>query len=80
MRTADGYADLLGDVFGEQAGIGSRSAVGMGSLPNNIAVEVELMVEIDEAAPRREPAVVSATPEQNVAELALELPQCMTFL
>lgn len=43
-RVADGASDLLVDVFGEQ-GRHARSAVGMGSLPMNIAVEIELVAE-----------------------------------
>jgi len=42
----NGYSELLGEVFGEKAGIGARSAVGMGSLPGNITVEVEVIVEL----------------------------------
>jgi len=49
IGVANGYALLMRDVFGEDAGVGSRSAVGVGSLPGNIPVEIELMVEINEA-------------------------------
>ena len=35
------------DVFGDDAGVGTRSAVGMGSLPGNIAVEVECIFEVE---------------------------------
>jgi enamine deaminase RidA (YjgF/YER057c/UK114 family) len=41
----NGFSDLLVEVFGEQ-GKGARSAVGMGTLPNRIAVEVEAIFEI----------------------------------
>ncbi len=41
----NGFSDLMAEVFGED-GIGARSAVGMGSLPGNIAVEVEAIFEI----------------------------------
>jgi enamine deaminase RidA (YjgF/YER057c/UK114 family) len=41
----DGFSELMAEVFGEDNGIGVRSAVGM-TLPNNIAVEVEAMFEI----------------------------------
>jgi enamine deaminase RidA (YjgF/YER057c/UK114 family) len=34
-------------VFGADHGVGARSAVGMGSLPGNIAVEVEAIFELD---------------------------------
>ena len=43
----NGYSELMGEVFGEENGIGARSAVGMGSLPGNISVEVEVIVEIE---------------------------------
>jgi enamine deaminase RidA (YjgF/YER057c/UK114 family) len=38
---------LLVEVFGE-AGKHARSAVGMMALPNNIAVEIEMIVEVEE--------------------------------
>ncbi|MGF6239426.1 MULTISPECIES: RidA family protein [Paraburkholderia] len=41
----NGCSDLFVDVFGE-AGRHSRSAVGMGSLPGNITVEIEAIVAI----------------------------------
>ena len=43
----NGYSELMGEVFGAENGIGARSAVGMGSLPGNISVEVEVIVEIE---------------------------------
>jgi enamine deaminase RidA (YjgF/YER057c/UK114 family) len=42
----NGCSELFADVFGPDAGIGSRSAVGVGSLPANIAVEIEAVFEI----------------------------------
>src|SRR3954466_4692537 len=42
----NGCSELFADVFGNENGIGSRSAVGMGSLPGNIAVEIEAIFEI----------------------------------
>jgi enamine deaminase RidA (YjgF/YER057c/UK114 family) len=41
----NGCSDLFVDVFGD-AGRHARSAVGMGSLPRNIAVEIEVVVEV----------------------------------
>jgi len=41
----NGFSELMAEVFGEDYGIGVRSAVGM-SLPMNIAVEVEAMFEL----------------------------------
>lgn len=37
----NGCSQLLVDILGDDLGKGVRSAVGMGSLPNNVAVEVE---------------------------------------
>ena len=44
---ANGCSDLLGEVFGEK-GRHARSAVGMAGLPNDIAVEIEMIVEIED--------------------------------
>ena len=43
----NGCSELFADVFGREHGIGARSAVGMGSLPGNIAVEIEAIFEIE---------------------------------
>lgn len=42
----NGCSELFAQVFGEENGIGVRSAVGMGSLPDNIPVEIEAAFEI----------------------------------
>ena len=42
----NGCSDLFVEVFGEK-GRHARSAVGMGSLPNNMALEIEIIVEIE---------------------------------
>lgn len=42
----NGFSDLMVAVFGER-GKHARSAVGMGSLPRNIAVEIEVIVEVE---------------------------------
>jgi enamine deaminase RidA (YjgF/YER057c/UK114 family) len=44
-KVIDGCSDLLVDVFGE-AGRHARSAVGMGTLPSNISVEIEAIFAI----------------------------------
>lgn len=44
-EVANGASDLMGDVFGE-AGRHTRAAVGAGSLPRNVATEVEAVFEI----------------------------------
>src|SRR6187431_2036296 len=42
----NGCSELFARVWGEENGIGVRSAVGMGSLPDNIPVEIEAMFEL----------------------------------
>ncbi len=44
-KVINGYSDLMVAVFGGK-GKHARSAVGMGSLPDDIAVEVEMIVEV----------------------------------
>ena len=45
-KVINGFSELMADVFGPENGIGARSAVGMGSLPGNIAVEIEAIFEL----------------------------------
>ena len=42
-----GWSELFAKVWGEDNGVGVRSAVGMGSLPDNIPVEIEVMFEME---------------------------------
>ena len=42
----DGASELFAAVWGPEHGLGARSAVGMASLPSNMAVEIELIVEL----------------------------------
>lgn len=42
----NGCSELFAQLLGEENGIGVRSAVGMGSLPGNVAVEIEALFEI----------------------------------
>jgi enamine deaminase RidA (YjgF/YER057c/UK114 family) len=42
----NGCSELFVELWGEDNGKGVRSAVGMGSLPGNVAVEIEAMFEI----------------------------------
>ena len=41
----NGFSELMVDIFGEENGVGVRSAVGM-TLPHGIPVEIEAMIEI----------------------------------
>jgi enamine deaminase RidA (YjgF/YER057c/UK114 family) len=45
-KVINGFSDLFVEVFGE-AGRHARSAVGMGSLPMGIPVEIECIVEVE---------------------------------
>lgn len=45
-KVINGCSDLLVAVFGD-AGRHARSAVGMGSLPGNISVEIEVIFQVD---------------------------------
>jgi enamine deaminase RidA (YjgF/YER057c/UK114 family) len=42
----NGFSELFAHVFGADHGVGARSAVGMGSLPGNISVEIEVILEL----------------------------------
>jgi enamine deaminase RidA (YjgF/YER057c/UK114 family) len=42
----NGCSELFAKVWGDDNGVGVRSAVGMGSLPDNIPVEIEAMFEL----------------------------------
>ncbi len=48
-QVINGCSDLLAEVFGEERGVGARSAVGVNGLPANIPVEIELIIEITDA-------------------------------
>ena len=46
----NGFSDLIIKLYGEEAGLHTRSAVGLAELPFNIPVEIEAEVEIDGGA------------------------------
>ena len=46
-RVMNGFSDLMVQVFGEAIGKHARSAVGMAELPNNIPVEIEMILEVE---------------------------------
>ena len=48
LRFAQLVSELMVDVFGEEAGKGARSAMGVGSLPGNVPVEIEAVFEVGE--------------------------------
>jgi enamine deaminase RidA (YjgF/YER057c/UK114 family) len=45
-KVINGFSDLFVEVFGD-AGRGARSAVGMSMLPYQIAVEIEMVLEVE---------------------------------
>ncbi len=42
----NGFSELFAEVFGPEAGIGARSALAANTLPGNIPVEIEIIVEL----------------------------------
>lgn len=46
-KVINGFSDLMVEVFGEK-GKHARAAVGHATLPSNIAVEIEVIVELEE--------------------------------
>jgi len=48
-KIINGCSELFAKIWGEERGIGVRSAVGMGSLPSHISVEIEAMFELEAA-------------------------------
>ncbi len=46
----NGCSELFAMIWGEENGVGVRSAVGMGSLPDNIPVEIEAIFELSNEA------------------------------
>ena len=45
-QVINGCSELFRDIWGEEHGVGARSAVGMGSLPGNITTEIEVIFEL----------------------------------
>jgi enamine deaminase RidA (YjgF/YER057c/UK114 family) len=45
-KVINGCSELFAEIWGRDNGIGARSAVGMGPLPGNIAVEIEAIFEL----------------------------------
>lgn len=43
----NGCSELFAKLWGPENGVGARSAVGMGSLPGNIPVEIEAVLEVE---------------------------------
>ncbi len=74
----NGCSDLFVEVFGER-GKHARSAVGLGSLPRGIPVEIEVIVEVDggasAAAPARQTAAAKPAAKKAAAPKAKAAPK-----
>jgi enamine deaminase RidA (YjgF/YER057c/UK114 family) len=46
-KVINGFSELMAEVFGEEAGVGARSAFGAGSLPGNAAAEIECVFVVE---------------------------------
>jgi len=46
-KVINGFSELMKDVFGDENGVGARSAVGHNALPSGMAVEVEAIFEVE---------------------------------
>ena len=44
----NGCSELFAEVFGPENGVGVRSAIGVGSLPENVPVEIEAQFELNQ--------------------------------
>src|SRR5436190_15588556 len=49
-KVINGFSELIAELWGPDHGVGARSAVGMGPLPGNIAVEIEAIFELHQAS------------------------------
>jgi len=47
-QVVNGFSDLFAEVFGEEDGVGARRAMGTNTLPGNIPVEIEIIVEVSD--------------------------------
>ena len=45
-KVVNGASELLVEIFGEEAGLCARSAIGVNVLPGNAPVEIEILVEL----------------------------------
>jgi len=43
---ANGYSEAIAELWGEELGLGARSAIGVAELPGGMAVEVEAIVAL----------------------------------
>jgi enamine deaminase RidA (YjgF/YER057c/UK114 family) len=51
-QVINGCSELFAEIWGPEDGIGARSAVGMNSLPSNIAVEIEVIFALQSGGPQ----------------------------
>ena len=48
LTVVNRFSNLMVEVFGQELGVGARSAVGMATLPMNTPVEVEAVFQISD--------------------------------
>lgn len=54
-KVINGFSNLMGEVFGPENGVGTRSATGASSLPGNVPVEItECIMEIQTTRSKRQ--------------------------
>ena len=46
-KVINGFSELMAELFGDDSGVGARSAIGTSALPGGIAVEVECIFEVE---------------------------------
>ena len=45
-QVINGFSELMAEVFGDEVGVGARSALGINALPINIPIEIECIFEV----------------------------------
>ena len=66
-KVINGFSDLMVEVFGEH-GRHARSAVGMAGLPTGIPVEIEMILEVEGAAPAKSKRRAAARPRSRATK------------
>jgi enamine deaminase RidA (YjgF/YER057c/UK114 family) len=69
-KVINGCSDLFVQVLGDR-GRHARSAVGMGSLPRGIPVEIEVIVEVEDLPPRRAAAAAPKAKKKSARKKKL---------
>ena len=75
VQIINGYSQLMLDVFGEELGVGTRSAVGVATLPANTPVEIEAVFELKSSVALPPPISQDWNLDSKVDKLDLALPK-----